>query len=115
MARRLTQVAEVGIIIAPRMNSASNWQVTAVVGILCVLTVFFCPVMQGPYSVVHGPVTALQGARAAAGSRMAMVRAALALSSFSIGPLPTASALALPHFDVLPDSSIIRFDMTLRC
>src|SRR5512143_3117217 len=32
----------------------------------CVLMIFFFPVMQGPYSVVHGPATAFQAARAAA-------------------------------------------------
>ena len=37
----------------------------AVLTVLCVLIVFFFPVMQGPFSVVHGPATALQGARAA--------------------------------------------------
>jgi hypothetical protein len=38
----------------------------AVVAVLCVLTIFLFPAMQGPYSVVHGPATALLAARAAA-------------------------------------------------
>ena len=37
----------------------------AVLALLCVLTVYFFPAMQGPYSVVHGPATALLAARAA--------------------------------------------------
>jgi hypothetical protein len=49
----------------------------AVVAVLCVLTVFFFHAIQGPYSVVHGPVTALLSIRAASGLRLAMVRAGL--------------------------------------
>lgn len=44
----------------------------AVIAAICVLTIFFFPAMQGPYSVVHGPVTALLAARAAAGLRTAI-------------------------------------------
>jgi hypothetical protein len=32
----------------------------AIVAILCILSVFFCPASVGPYPAVHGPVTALQ-------------------------------------------------------
>jgi hypothetical protein len=47
----------------------------ALVAVLCVLTVFFFHAIQGPYSVVHGPVTALRSSRAAAGLRTAIVHA----------------------------------------
>jgi hypothetical protein len=43
--------------------------------VLSVLAIFFFPSMQGPYSVVHGPVTALLSLRAATMVRNAMVRA----------------------------------------
>src|SRR4030095_17090798 len=36
----------------------------AVVTVLCVLMIFFFPLLQGPYSVVNGPATALQAPRA---------------------------------------------------
>jgi len=49
----------------------------AVVAVFCVLGIFFFPAMQGPYSVVHGPVTALLAARAAAGLRSAIVYSGL--------------------------------------
>lgn len=49
----------------------------ALVAVLSVLVVFFFPAMQGPYSVVHGPVTALLSARAAAGVRTAILQAGL--------------------------------------
>lgn len=49
----------------------------AVLAVVCVLAVFFFPAAQGPYSVVHGPVTVMHAARAAAGVRMAVARAGL--------------------------------------
>jgi hypothetical protein len=42
----------------------------AVLAVVCVLSVFFFPAIQGPYSVVHGPVTALLAVRAAARLRL---------------------------------------------
>lgn len=47
----------------------------AVIAILCVLTVFFFHSLEGPYSAVHGPATALLSARAAFGLRMAIIHA----------------------------------------
>lgn len=49
----------------------------AVLAIFCVITIFLFPVMQGPYSAVNGPVTALQAARAAARLRLSIVQSAL--------------------------------------
>ncbi len=51
--------------------------VIAVIALFCVLTVFFFHGIEGPYSVVHGPVTALLSLRAAAGLRMSMMQAGL--------------------------------------
>ena len=47
------------------------------IAIFCVLAVFFFPTLEGPYSAVNGPVTALLSARAAAGLRSAIVCAGL--------------------------------------
>lgn len=47
----------------------------AVVAVLSVLSIFFFPSLQGPYSVVHGPVSALLSLRAATMVRNAMTRA----------------------------------------
>jgi hypothetical protein len=47
----------------------------AVVAVVSVLSIFFFPSLQGPYSVVHGPVTALLSFRAATVLRNAIVRA----------------------------------------
>ena len=49
----------------------------AVLAVLCVLGIFFFPVVDGPYSAVHGPVTALLSIRAAARLQMTIVRAGL--------------------------------------
>src|SRR5512141_597391 len=38
----------------------------AVFAVVCVLALFFCQGIEGPYSAVHGPVTALLSIRAAA-------------------------------------------------
>lgn len=43
--------------------------------VVCVLAVVFFPAMQGPYCVIHGPVTGMHAERAAAGLRIAVNRA----------------------------------------
>ena len=48
----------------------------AMLAVVCILTIFLFPAMQGPYSVVNGPVTALQAARAAVRLRKAMMQGA---------------------------------------
>lgn len=69
----------------------------AVLAVVCVLSVFFFPAMQGPYPVVHGPVTALLAVRAAARLHLAIqaglnvlqlwLACALALMSWALTPL----------------------------
>ena len=49
----------------------------AVVAVLCVLTIFLFPAMEGPYCAVHGPVTALLSIRASATLRLRMLRSGL--------------------------------------
>jgi hypothetical protein len=49
----------------------------AVLAVMCVLGIFFFPAVQGPYPVVHGPVTALLSIRAAAALRFRIVSAGL--------------------------------------
>ena len=49
----------------------------AVLAVLSVLAIFLFPGVQGPYSVVHGPASALQAARAAVRLRIAIVQSAL--------------------------------------
>jgi hypothetical protein len=44
--------------------------------IFCVLTIFLFPAVQGPYSAVHGPATALLAAQAALRVRSSIAQAA---------------------------------------
>lgn len=79
------------------MVSSRTGRALAILSTLCVLTILFFPETQGPYPVVHGPVTALLSARAADGVRMAIVRAGLdAMSTFPSGARLRLAPLSLP-------------------
>jgi hypothetical protein len=73
--------------------------VLAVLAVVCVLTIFFFPHIDGPYSTVHGPVTALLSMRAAARLRLLIpavvlvVRSWLASACLALVPLSLAAAL----------------------
>ena len=49
----------------------------AVLSVISIIIIFLFPGMHGPYSVVHGPMTAFRAARAATCLRIAMLQAAL--------------------------------------
>jgi hypothetical protein len=69
----------------------------------------------GPYSVVHGPVTALQAARAAAHLRTAIVQGAFnSLGNCLISPLVVLSWMSLPaaEFQLI---SLPEHNTILRC
>lgn len=69
------------------MNTGRIGCELAVVAVFCVLTIFLFPAMQGPYSAVNGPVTALQAARAALRLRTSIMQAAFRmLGKFRMGP-----------------------------
>ena len=88
----------------------------AVLTVLCVLMIFFFPVMQGPYSVVHGPVTALQAARAAARLRIIIVQGAQnTLGNFLISPLVTLSSWILLSQAEFRSVSVPEYNTILRC
>lgn len=90
-----------------------------VIAVFCVLTIFFFPAMQGPYSVVHGPVTALLSIRAAAGLRMAIVRAGLSVVrsclSFARLALVLLSSTAVSIVEFATASLPPGCDVILRC
>ncbi len=87
----------------------------AVLTVLCVLMIFFFPVMQGPYSVAHGPVTALQAARAAARLRIIIVQGALnSLGNFLISPLVILSWMLLSQAEFC-SVSVPEYNTILRC
>ena len=90
----------------------------AVLAVVCVLTVFFFPAVQGPYSAVHGPVTVMRAARAAAGLRMAVERAGLNCVRrhvrAAVVPMPSAAGHA-PEFRSKKSALATAADLTLRC
>jgi len=57
----------------------------AFITVLCVLTLFFFHAIEGPYSAVNGPVTALLSARAALGVRITIGQADLGVFLFWFG------------------------------
>ena len=59
------------------MSALRTGSPLALVTIFCVLALFFFPAASGPYSAIHGPVTALLAVRAAARVRLSIVRAGL--------------------------------------
>jgi hypothetical protein len=87
----------------------------AVLAVLCVLMVFLFPAVQGPYSVVHGPATALQAARAAVRLRVAIAQAALgSVSNYPISPLVFMPWMS-PSEAVLRSVGLSGYDTILRC
>jgi len=87
----------------------------AVLAVLGVLTIFLFPALQGPYSAVHGPATALQAARAASRLQNAIVQGACrSLGNCLISPLVVFSWMSLPETGfqavTLPECTTI-----LRC
>ena len=93
----------------------------AIVAVLCVLGIFFFPVINGPgpYSVVHGPVTALLSIRAAVRLRMVIVQTGLGaihgrLSYLSFA-LTTVSWSWLVTNTSKLDSLPTGFNTILRC
>jgi hypothetical protein len=87
----------------------------AVVAALCVVMIFLFPSMQGSYSMVHGPVTALLAARAAARLRIAIVQSALnSLGNRLISPQVVLSWMSLPNAKVQL-LSLPQYDSVPRC
>lgn len=87
----------------------------AVVVVFSVLSIFLFPTVQGPYSAIHGPVTALRAVRGAASLRLAILAAAVTVSSvFRVGSLEVLSSFELfgSEFRAVPPSES---STILRC
>jgi hypothetical protein len=77
--------------------------------------IFFFPVMQGPYSVVHGPASALQAARAADRLRIVIMQGALnSLGNFLISPPGILSWMLLSQAE-FRSVSLPEYNTILRC
>gem|GEM_PF-1777607 len=103
------------------MSSGRIAGTLAGIAVISVLAIFLFPATQGPYSVVHGPVTALLSVRAAVGLRTAIVRAGLGVvrSCLSFACLaPFSFSLrwtALPGAEIAANSLAAGINPTLRC
>ena len=89
----------------------------AVIAVVCVLSIFFFPAMRGPYSVVHGPVTALLAARAAAGLRMAIAGVRVVRDRMSCARMQLARPVwaALPFAEFRVNRLSTTGGAVLRC
>jgi len=93
------------------MDTGRNGYELAMLAVVCVLTIFLFPATQGPYSVVNGPVTALQAARAAIRLRSTMMQSAFR----SLGTLRIVlfSWMSLPQVE--SGSTLRSCAAVLRC
>jgi len=97
------------------MTSGRTGPELAVLAVLCVLTIFFFPAIQGPYSAVHGPVTALQATRAAARLRITIMQSALtSLQNSLLSPLLVLCWMNVAAAEFRP-VGIAACDSVLRC
>ena len=99
----------------PLNSSVIRGRIACALGVLGVLTVLFCPAVQGPYSAVHGPVTVFHAARAAAGARIVPVRAQVNVvpSRIQFSFEPGRAAISKSEF--LSSWLATRSSITLRC
>jgi hypothetical protein len=87
----------------------------AVAAAFCVLIIFLFPSMQGPYSVVHGPVTALQAARSAARLHTAIIHSALISPEILlVSPVSSLSWILNSESESLP-AILPQCNTILRC
>lgn len=89
----------------------------AFLALLCTLSIFLFPAVQGPYSAVHGPVTTLQSIRVVARLRLSILAAALTVLSrslqFALVSLHGECPFADSEFSAA--SLGIKLNTTLRC
>lgn len=91
----------------------------AVLAVVCVLSIFFFPGIEGPYPAVHGPVTALLSLRAAARLRMVIragvraIRIPINSALFTFPQLSLKAAIAID--EIFLDTPSADNVAVLRC
>ena len=91
-----------------------GWEIV-LLAVVSVLAIFLFPGVQGPYSVVHGPASALQAARAAVRVRIAIIQSALSsISNVVISTLIVLCWMSLsnPKFQSI---GLSKYSSILRC
>jgi hypothetical protein len=87
----------------------------AFLALLCTLSIFLFPAVQGPYAAVHGPVTTLQSIRVAARLRLSILAAALSVISGSLKfALVFLRGRHVCHSRI-PSASLVSSTTILRC
>jgi len=88
-------------------------ELSVLVGV-CVLAMFFVPAVQGPYSATHGPVTAMQAARAGVRVRITIAQNALNGGGHSpVLPLTILFGLSVPTPESPVGPARVRHDPAL--
>jgi hypothetical protein len=86
----------------------------AIVVVVCTVCLFLFPAASGPYSAMHGPVTALLSHRARARVWLGMALAAFSLAGLAMPEGSEADRSALPR--ILPPQFFSPEEMAvLRC
>ena len=98
------------------MQNSRHWAYeVAVLAMVCVLSIFFAPLAHGPYSAVHGPVTALRSLRNKVQVVVCLWLASLRL--FTAGRL--SQAYSKLHFNSSSAFGVLlfppEFNSVLRC
>ncbi|MFZ0808192.1 MAG: hypothetical protein WAN03_18515 [Candidatus Sulfotelmatobacter sp.] len=86
----------------------------AVLALLCVISIFLFPVAQGPYTAIHGPVTALQSFRSAVRLKLALVTAGLASAGSLFAALAAFSTIRFQSAEFL-SPLYLELSPILRC
>jgi hypothetical protein len=84
------------------------------IAILCVVALFFFPAVQGPYSAVHGPVTALLSLKAKVFLCLALLLAAIHLFAHRVAVCHLGLRIPLDR-SFLPTSFDYEHAAVLRC
>jgi hypothetical protein len=87
----------------------------AILAIACILGLFLFPVAHGPYSAVHGPVTALSALRAEICLRWAIAAAALGRLGYGFVSLLFLCLSMDKLVFTMPLFSPPGYETTLRC
>jgi hypothetical protein len=86
----------------------------APLAVICILGIFLFPALQGPYSVVHGPASALLAIRAAAKVQIAIAQAALRSLGTLNSPLVAFCGILVAE-TVLYTIILLERNAILRC
>ncbi len=86
----------------------------ALVAIVCATAIFFFPAVRGPYSVVHGPVTALRSLKTRPWIWLALALVTVRILGCHLSGYPQMLQVP-PREGVIPRASLPENAAVLRC